>query len=134
LQRHRAEALGNAWQLRQLAQLLSIVALFANSALLPTLHFAAQMSTGLHAATSFESSHHHNANPAGGGEKGPHDLSHQVCHFCRLLGAALPPPPSTEIAITSAPRGTTWAGAPNIVRVAGQLGSANSARGPPPTV
>jgi hypothetical protein len=81
------------------AEFLALLALLANAALLPALHFAAG---GPGSAFLAEVSHH----PGHDGGAGPHDGGndpaadgHQVCHFCRLLGVALPPPSTVLVSI-----------------------------------
>ncbi len=85
-------------RLRGLALLLALSALLLNQALLPYLHAAAggpvlaivkQHHSDFHAADAVA----HRSD----GDKGPSTSEHQVCHFCRLVVAALPFPPSAEI-------------------------------------
>jgi hypothetical protein len=76
---------------RDAAQALALLALLANAALLPGLHFA---SGRYHKVDRAETSYRHHAGSHDrGGESEPLGAGHQVCHFCRLLGVALPPPP-----------------------------------------
>jgi hypothetical protein len=89
-------------RLRGLALLLALSALLLNQALLPYLHAAA--GGPVLAITKQPEQHHSGFGDAAGavahrsdGDKGPATSEHQVCHFCRLLGAALPLPPSAEI-------------------------------------
>src|SRR5688500_9725079 len=86
-------------RLRGLALLLALSALLLNQALLPYLHAAAGGPV-----LAIVKQHHSDlptsADAVGhrkDGDKGPATSEHQVCHFCRLLGAALPFPPSAEI-------------------------------------
>ena len=86
-------------RLRGLALLLALSALLLNQALLPYLHAAAGGPV-----LAIAQQHHSDVQNAAGnvahrtdGDKGPATSEHQVCHFCRLLGAALPLPPPAEI-------------------------------------
>lgn len=86
-------------RLRGLALLLALSALLLNQALLPYLHAAAG-GPALAIAQQHHSDLRNTADAAAhrnDGDKGPGTSEHQVCHFCRLLGAALPLPPSAEI-------------------------------------
>ena len=86
-------------RLRGLALLLALSALLLNQALLPYLHAAAGGPV-LAIAQQHHSEIHNTADAVAhrtDGDKGPATSEHQVCHFCRLLAAALPFPPSAEI-------------------------------------
>jgi hypothetical protein len=105
----------------------ALLALFINTALLPALHFAAgRPAFSAHSVISPD--HHLHSD---GDEKSPASSGHQVCHFCRLLGVALPPPPSTVVVRISAPRRVVWSGreAPVPPRQAFRTG--NLPRAPP---
>jgi hypothetical protein len=86
-------------RLRGLALLLALSALLLNQALLPYLHAAA--GEPVFAIVKQHHSDFHNTADAVAhrtdGDKGPSTSEHQVCHFCRLVGAALPLPPLAEI-------------------------------------
>jgi hypothetical protein len=107
--------------LRQLTQTLALFALFANIALLPTLH----VSWGQHPSRG-EAVHHSHQN-----SNEPAALNHQVCHFCRFLGAALPPPPTIVIEVVSASQIIEWPPADPSIRPEQLLRSANLPRAPP---
>jgi hypothetical protein len=86
-------------RLRGVALLLALSALLLNQALLPYLHAAAGGPV-----LAIAQQHHSDVQNAAGtaahrndGDKGPSTSEHQVCHFCRLVGAALPLPPSAEV-------------------------------------
>ncbi len=86
-------------RLRGLALLLALSALLLNQVLLPYLHAAAGAPV-----LAIAQQHHSGVQNVAGtaadrsdGDKAPSTSEHQVCHFCRLLGAALPLPPSAEI-------------------------------------
>jgi hypothetical protein len=86
-------------RLRGLALLLALSALLLNQALLPYLHAAAGGPV-LAIAKQHHSAFRNAADAAAhrnDGDKSPGTSEHQVCHFCRLLGVALPLPPSAEI-------------------------------------
>ena len=88
--------------MRRAARLFAVVALLAHQALLPTLHFAAGDPIAFdHSAGSPHAAHgadpHHHASRGREGHGETNGASHQICHFCRLFGAALPPPPTTVV-------------------------------------
>lgn len=82
---------------RRFAGLLALFAILLNQALMPAMHVQAG-SWPAHAAVVASGEFHHQPakhsadrhDKAGADED---SQSHQVCHFCRLIGAALPPPP-----------------------------------------
>jgi hypothetical protein len=79
---------------RRLATFVAVVALLVQQGLLPVLHFAlgAQLSDRMHVAAAG-----HHAHQSGNGESNaPGDTNQGPCHFCRILGATLPPPPVAE--------------------------------------
>jgi hypothetical protein len=85
-------------QSRNTARTLALLALLANAALLPALHLAVRsVAVAAHGAAAL---HNHKHDDSG---NEPAGTNHQVCHFCRLLGVALPPPPLTVIGLVSAP-------------------------------
>jgi len=77
---------------RRLAAFVAILALFVQG-LAPVVHFAlgAQIAVLGHHAPAGAHAHHH------GGESDNSGSSHGPCHFCRILGAALPSPPVAEL-------------------------------------
>src|SRR5688500_767892 len=84
---------------RGVAVLLALSALLLNQALLRYLHAAAGGPV-----FAIAQQHHSGVQNVAGtgahrsdGDEGPSTSDHQVCHFCRLVGAALPLPPSAEI-------------------------------------
>ena len=79
---------------RRLATFVAVLALLVQQGLLPILHFAvgAQLSDRMHVAAAG-----HHVHQSGNGEgNAPGDTNQGPCHFCRILGAALPPPPVAE--------------------------------------
>ena len=78
------------------AQALAMLALLANALLLPALH---RFSGGTPASAGSEASHHRAAHGDGEQER-QGSTDHQVCHFCRLLEAALPQPPSVAVELS----------------------------------
>jgi hypothetical protein len=116
---------------RNAANALALVALFANAALLPALHSASAWShravPQAHSINSLYPHHVHDTD----GHKQPANLDHQVCHFCRLLGAVLPPPSLKIIETITPSQIVRWpvtdAPVPRQVR----LGAANLPRAPP---
>jgi hypothetical protein len=116
---------------RDAAQVLALLALLANATLLPSLHFAAggrdPISHAVHDAQPVPG----RQNPDDGGGREPTGPSHQVCHFCRLLGAALPPPPVAVIERVSADRTAHWSRPDPQNRRQAPVRSANRPRAPP---
>jgi hypothetical protein len=123
--------LTNLTEWRRAAQTLALLALLANAVLLPALHFAAggPSVTPVHSVAVF---HHHSRD--NNGEKEPAGTSHQVCHFCRLLGVALPPPPAIVIEIVSASQIVRWSIGDQSIRWRQPLRTANLPRAPPSMV
>jgi len=92
---------------RQAAPLLALLALLAGQALLPAFHFAAGRSLAPAPAAAQHhapaAGHHHAGHEdSDGGDAGGKE--HQACHFCRLVGVALPPPPPAVVAPAAPPR------------------------------
>ncbi len=131
LRLHHLKFLARLTDWRRAAQALALLALLANAALLPALHFAAGGPSvpPMHSVVAF---HHHSRD--NNGEKEPAGTSHQVCHFCRLLGAALPPPPAIVIEIVSASRIVKWSISYRSIRWQQPLRTANLPRAPPSMV
>jgi hypothetical protein len=98
-------------QWRAAAKALALLALLANAALLSASHQIGGITLSTLAGTA---QHHHHI--GGHGEDRPASSAHQVCHFCRLLGAALPPPPSTVIEIVTLSRIVEWPAADWLIR------------------
>src|SRR5687767_1817508 len=123
-------------RLRGVALLLALSALLLNQALLPYLHAAAGGPV-LAIVKQHHSDFHNNADAVAhrnDGDKGPSTSEHQVCHFCRLLGAALPLPPSAEIGQLPVSIRLAWSpGQPApIARV--DFTAGHPVRAPPPLV
>jgi hypothetical protein len=116
---------------RRAAQALALLALFSNVALLPALHFAAG-GPGSSAPLPFsvEGSHHHGAGHGGQ----PADPGHQVCHFCRLLGVALPPPPTAVIELVAVLATPIWSIQATPILAPRLYREANPPRAPPRAV
>ena len=78
---------------RRLAAFVAILALFVQG-LAPVVHFAlgAQIVAFGHQAPAGAHAHQH-----GGESDNSGSNSHGPCHFCRIVGAALPPPPVAEL-------------------------------------
>ena len=108
-------------RLRFFTQVLALFAVFANIALLPSLHASTSLNSG-----RVEAVHHSHKD---GGE--PAAANHQVCHFCRFLGVALPLPPTTIIEVVSASLIVDWPSADVSIRPQELLRSANLPRAPP---
>lgn len=107
LRRHRFRARVTLRHWRQATQMLALFAVLANAALLPALHFAGggPDAAGQHAvAVALQ----HEAHNAGGGHDPGDPTHHSPCHFCRLLGAALPPPPDIAIAFVAVSLQVSW--------------------------
>lgn len=105
----------------RLAAALAILAVLANQAVLPAVHFA---TSGLPGAS------HHGAHHERDGSK-PSGTEHQACHFCRLVGAILPPPPAAAIAFEPMAAAIVWPGIGWVSRPDRNFRAAYPARGPP---
>jgi len=130
--RHHKAFWGMRW--RRAAPTLALLALLASQALLPVLHFAAGGPLVPVPATAppdlpLAGHHHAGHGQDDGSESG--GAEHQVCHFCRLAGVALPPPPTVVIALLSRSRIIEVA-ADQSLRPQEQLDSGHPARAPPP--
>lgn len=132
--RHLGSALIGSMSWRRLPQLLAVLALFANAALLPTLHFASRSPAEFLAAASPGEASHPALHHGHGGQKETDGASHQVCHFCRLIGVALPPPPSVAIEAASVAEAVTWRVPDDLIEPGRHVRSANLPRAPPPAV
>jgi hypothetical protein len=110
------------------APLLALLALFANQAALPLLHFAVDAASAP-VASSMPPDHYHLGHEPD--RQQPAADHHQTCHFCRLLGAALPPPSSLVIAIVSAPEAIAWPLVGTSIRPEDHFLSGHSPRAPP---
>jgi hypothetical protein len=106
-------------------QLLGLLALLANAAFLPFVHVG--LPGALHHAEASQA-HHHD------GQKEPTGATHQVCHFCRLVGVALPPPPTTIIEIVAVSEAVAWPTHQHAILPQPNLRKANRPRGPPLSV
>jgi hypothetical protein len=120
-------------RLRGLALLLAVSALLLNQALLPYLHAAAGGPV-----LAIVKQHHSNTADAVAhrtdGDKGPSTSEHQVCHFCRLLGAALPLPPSAEIGRVPVFIRLAWSPGEPAPIAPIDFAAGNRVRAPPPLV
>jgi hypothetical protein len=114
----------------RVAQLLALLALLANAALLPVLHFAAGGPGAALSPTPHAEGVHHDAHENGGGNE-PSGASHQVCHFCRAVGAALPPPPSAILAFVPESYALSWPIADRPIRPRDHFHTAHRPRAPP---
>jgi hypothetical protein len=112
-----------------IAQVLALLALFANAAPLPALH----ASSAHYASASPDiaaPNHRHHLRGETGGEQ-PAFPAHQACHFCRLLGAALPPPPAASVEIVFHAEAATWPELPARILRHESLRANNLPRAPP---
>jgi hypothetical protein len=122
----RDHALHGRW--RHVAPLLALLALLANQALLPTLHFAAAASwTGQVGDTGVS---HHHARSERGNDADP-GAGHQVCHFCRFGAVALPPPSGIVAVVLFAPQEPVWIAADEAARPRESYRTEGLARAPP---
>jgi hypothetical protein len=118
---------------RRAAQVFAVLAVLANAALLPAVHFAAggpRAGWAQLAETSGAHGHHAASRDDDGPER-PGGSGHQVCHFCRLLGAALPPPPSVAVVVEFAFGSVEWPAADTAILRRQALRTANLPRAPP---
>jgi hypothetical protein len=112
----------------QVAKVLAVLALLANATLLPAVHFAA--SGPSYSSASVHASHRHHVRDGDGEEQQP-GSTHQVCHFCRLLGVALPPPPNAVIEIVRVPESIGWPAEDSRELQRAPLRTSNLPRAPP---
>ena len=73
---------------------IALLALLANAILIPILHSAQLSDPARVGAVAHQQIHAFNS------ERQLDGPANQVCHFCRLLGIALPPPPSVAVEIS----------------------------------
>jgi Protein of unknown function (DUF2946) len=116
--------------LRALTQALALLALFVNAAFLPTLHFASGGPSSAPIDATHAEGHQHHRNDSPDNDKS-HGAGHQVCHFCRLVGVALPPPPAVTINAPALAEKMAWEFHANVLPRRSYLRSANLARAPP---
>jgi hypothetical protein len=120
-----------AW--RRAAQLFALLAVLANAAVLPAIHFAGG-GAGVAAEPLLQESGPHGRHARSRDDDAPEKpggSAHQVCHFCRLLGAALPPPPSAALAVEFASRTVEWPSSDTAILWRQALRTANLPRAPP---
>jgi hypothetical protein len=111
----------------------ALLAVLANAALLPAVHLAGGRQ-GAGVASLAEAPGHLARHAADHGDYDPEKpggTGHQVCHFCRLLGAALPPPPSVAVAVEFAFQTVEWPSADAAIPRRQALRTANLPRAPP---
>jgi len=119
-------------RLRGLASLFALLALLLNQGLLPYLHAAAGGPV-----LAIAQQHHSAANAVphrNDGDKGPGTSEHQVCHFCRLFGAALPLPPAAEIGRTPISIRLAWSPGEPAPIAPVDFTAGHPVRAPPPRV
>lgn len=97
---------GMQYRPQHVARFVSVLALLANAVLLPLLHHP-HVSVPAPVAEVSHDHHQHHANP-GESDDEPDGRAHQICHFCRLLGIALPPPPSVAVEIAFVSHVIEW--------------------------
>lgn len=111
------------------ALLFALLALLLNQALLPALHFAS--GAGL---LDHHAAHHLCGEHAPGAPDTPGHDDHQACHFCRIAGASLPPPPYVPAARLQPARAIAWADTSDAAVPPRERLFAYPTRGPPRTV
>lgn len=90
-----------------MVHVVSILALLLNALLLPgSWHVPTASSTRASGHASFA---HHETQVGHGKHKLPHEADHhQTCHFCRLVGVAIPLPPMAAIERATEPEAVAW--------------------------
>ena len=119
---------------RSLLALAAILALLFNQAFLSSTHFA-------NATFAAEPAHHHSvaADHQHSGDiaaqrdagKEPAAGHHQTCHFCRLLGFALPPPPAEPLGRIAVSVRLSWVAAGRTVIAGARFRIGHPVRAPP---
>jgi hypothetical protein len=119
-----------------LACIIGVLALLITQVLLPTLHFAtgtplaAKLGAAIHSHSHVGTSHHHDKQEQP--DKSQSDgVDHQVCHFCRLMGAALPPLFAVQIGRLSGSGAASWHLADQAVRPEDHFQTGHPVRAPP---
>jgi hypothetical protein len=110
-------------RLRRIALIFSLFALLANQALLPIIHAAGgpPVPAPTSISHSAPSAGHSHEPPEQKGSREPSGAGHQVCHFCRLIGVALPPPPMTLLEVVSTSHAIGWIFADKVEPARGAL-------------
>lgn len=111
------------------ALLCALLALLLNQALLPALHFASGAGLPAHQAA-----HHLCGETAPDTPDSPGHDDHQACHFCRIAGAGLPPPPCAPAGRLEPAHAVAWADTSGAAAPPRERLFANPTRGPPRTV
>jgi hypothetical protein len=126
---HRSRRPG-AW-LGQAAGLLALATLLFSQALVP--HLTSLSSRSPQGGVAAAEAHIHTDARQGDDRPAHESVAHQVCHFCRLGGAVLPPPPAGIIGIVAlqfdAP---AWDLADEAIKPAEHFQTGHEVRGPPP--
>jgi hypothetical protein len=114
---------------RKAANAIALLALLFNAALLPADHVGRFVEATAYPARE-HSPHHRQVDD----EKSPKHgkATHQVCHFCRLAGSALPPPPSIIVEHIRVAQDVCWQVAEQPARRPDHCSAANLPRAPPP--
>jgi hypothetical protein len=110
---------------RRLAIVAALIFLLQQG-LLPVLHLPLGTLAGVASATAAAGVHHHHD----GDGKSDH-AGHGPCHFCRLIGAALPPP-SPVVLFSLAPVSSIRVVPVADLRPAASFSRAHGVRAPPP--
>jgi hypothetical protein len=102
----------------------ALLALLANQAALPVVHFASGWSFA-GAGAGYD----HCGDPAQNSPQADHHG--QACHFCRLISAALPPPSCLPIGRLAPPGAVAWVSDDSAIRPAMQFRAGCLPRAPP---